>query len=169
MTIFSRPASGILLANTFPLHPVDILIFAVFLVVTLVVGLSYGRKVKTIKDYALGGKNFPTRTLVATIVATFSSGSALFIDLENTYSSGLYYIIACLGLPLSLLINSQLAIRMGEFMHHVSVAEAMGSMYGKTVQSITACSSIVARVGYMAIQFQVIARVIVLLFNLQEI
>lgn len=60
---------------TSSVHPVDIGIFAVFLAITLVVGLSYGRSVKTIRDYALGGKNFSTVTLVATIVATYSSGS----------------------------------------------------------------------------------------------
>jgi len=77
-------------------HPVDIGIFVGFLVINLIVGLRYGRSVKTIRDYALGGKNFSTATLVATIVATWSSGSLLFIDIENTYNHGLYYLMALL-------------------------------------------------------------------------
>ncbi|MEL6661012.1 MAG: sodium:solute symporter family protein, partial [Bacteroidota bacterium] len=59
-------------------------------------------------------------------------------------------------------------MRMGEFINHVSVAEAMGSMYGKRIQIITAVSSMLARVGYMAIQFQIIARVIVMLFRIDS-
>ncbi|MEM9416991.1 MAG: HD domain-containing protein [Bacteroidota bacterium] len=154
--------------NPFPLHPVDLFILGVFLVATLIVGLSYGRQVKTIQDYALGGKNFSTYTLVATLVATFASGSGFFVSIENAYTRGLYFIIPFLGAPLSLWLNGQLAMRMGEFMNHVSIADSMGSMYGKSVQIITAVSSIVARGGFMAIQFKIIARVIAILFNIQE-
>jgi Na+/proline symporter len=37
---------------------IDIIIFIAFLVTNLVVGLAYGREVKTISDYSLGGRNF---------------------------------------------------------------------------------------------------------------
>ena len=47
----------------------DIAILAIFLLITLIVGMGHGRQVKSIKDYALGGKNFSTIPLVATIVA----------------------------------------------------------------------------------------------------
>lgn len=149
-------------------HPIDIIIFVGFLVINLIVGLRYGRSVKTIKDYALGGKNFSTATLVATIVATWSSGSLLFIDIENTYSHGLYYLIACSGLPIGLLLTSWLAARMEEFMHHVSIAEAIGSIYGKAVQIITALSGIIAKSGYTAMQFKVMSTMIASLFNLDS-
>ena len=49
----------------------DIAILAIFLLITLIVGMGHGRQVKSIKDYALGGKNFSTTTLAATIVATY--------------------------------------------------------------------------------------------------
>ena len=92
----------------------DIAILAIFLLITLIVGMSHGRQVKSIKDYALGGKNFSTATLTATIVATYSSGSGFFIDIENTYTQGLYYIMAALGgLPLGLWLSGQLACGCG--------------------------------------------------------
>lgn len=150
------------------IHPLDLGILISFLAVTLVVGLNYGKQIKTIQDYALGGKNFSTSTLVATIVATFASGSGFFVNLENTYTSGLYFLIPLSGMLLQLWLNGRLAIRMGEFMNHVSVAEAMGSMYGKTVQIITALSGIMAKTGFMAIQFKIIARVLVVLFNMES-
>lgn len=149
-------------------HPLDLTIFFVFLLSTLIVGLSYGRRVRTIQDYALGGKDFATSTLVATIVATFSSGSLFFIGIENTYTSGLYFMLPFLGVSLQLWLNSLLVTRMGEFMHHLSIAEAMGSMYGRTVQILTAGSGVIARIGYMAIQFKIIARVIVMLFAIES-
>ncbi len=36
---------------------IDTIIFIVFLVINLFVGLVYGREVKTISDYCLGGRN----------------------------------------------------------------------------------------------------------------
>lgn len=49
---------------------IDIILFLAYLCLNLVVGLRYGRNVKTIQDYALGGRNFTTGALVATIVGT---------------------------------------------------------------------------------------------------
>ena len=103
-----------------------------FLILTLIVGLGHGKKVKTIKDYALGGRNFSTATLVATIVATWASGSGFFITLSKTYSDGFYYMFASIGIGISFVIISFLLVpRMGEFLGKTSVAEAMGGLYGK--------------------------------------
>jgi Na+/proline symporter len=63
---------------------IDIVIFIAFLVINLFVGLAYGREVKTISDYSLGGRNFSTAALVSTIVATFVTGSAFFVTLSKT-------------------------------------------------------------------------------------
>lgn len=73
---------------------IDSVIFIGFLVINLAVGLFYGRGVKNIKDYALGGRNFTTAALVSTIVATWASGSGFFITMSKTYSDGLYYVFA---------------------------------------------------------------------------
>lgn len=148
---------------------VDIIIFALFLIITLAVGLNYGRQVKTIRGYALGGKNFSTATLTATILATYFGGGSFYYTLANTYSQGISFFISFLGAPLCLLITGQIiAPRMGSFLENVSVAEAMGDMYGKTVRTISAISGIAGQVGYVAIQFQVITRVLGLLWDTQD-
>ena len=126
-------------------------------------------KVKTIQDYALGGKNFSTATLTATIVATWFGGGALFRALETTYSQGLYYILPTLGMAIGLWLSGQLAVRMETFLQHVSVAAAMGALYGKTVQIITAISGSMAKIGKIAIQFQVITRMLAIFFNFDSI
>ena len=106
---------------------INIAIVISFLILTLAVGLVHGQKVKNIKDYALGGRNFSTGALVATIVATYASGSGFFITLSKTYSDGFYYLFASIGTGISLLITSLILVpRMGEFLGKVSIAEAMG-------------------------------------------
>ncbi len=54
---------------------IDVAIVVGFLILNLSVGFYYGRGVTNIRDFALGGRNFNTSTLVATIVATWMSGS----------------------------------------------------------------------------------------------
>ena len=155
------------LAHRLPSHPIDLLIFAAFLILTLLVGMSCGKQTKTLQEYALGGKDFSTPILVVTMVATYSSGSGFIIGVENTYTGALYYVLASVfGIPLSLWLSGRLATRMGEFMNHLSVAEAIGSMYGRTARIITACSSILAKMGYVAVQFKALAKMLEVLFQL---
>ncbi|MEO1219387.1 MAG: HD domain-containing protein [Bacteroidota bacterium] len=144
---------------------IDIAIIAVFLAINLIVGLRHGLESKTIRDYALGGKNFSTGVLTATLVATAVSGSSLFVDVQNTYTQGLYYLLAVLGAPFSIFLSAQLITRMGEFMDNLSIASAMGDLYGTAVRVVTATSSVVARVGSVALQFSVMAQALSLFFN----
>lgn len=110
-----------------------------FLILTLTIGLGHGQKVKTIKDYALGGRNFSTAALVATIVATWASSSGFFVTLSKTYSDGFYYILARCGIGVYFLIIAFLLVpRMGEFLGKTSISEAMGDLYGQKVRVITA-------------------------------
>ena len=55
---------------------IDIAMFLIFLAVTLFVGLRYSRDIKNIKDYALGGRDFSTVAIVATILATWIGGKS---------------------------------------------------------------------------------------------
>jgi Na+/proline symporter len=147
----------------------DILIFVVFLAVNLIVGIKYRGKKQTFKEYAIGNKDFSTATLVATIVATWASGSFFFYYLEQTYSNGLYYIIpATVGGSLSWLITAYIiGPRMGAFLNHVSMADALSHIYGKRVQVIVALSTVLFNIGYVAIQFKVISRILSTLFDYQ--
>lgn len=38
----------------------DTVLFSAFLAVSLIIGLRYGRSVKTLRDYSIGNKDFPT-------------------------------------------------------------------------------------------------------------
>ena len=93
---------------------IDVGIVFSFLMITLAIGVGSSGKIKTLKDYALGGRNFTTGALVATIVATYSSASGFFIDLNTTYTDGLFYIVAGLCMGIQLLITGYILVpRMG--------------------------------------------------------
>jgi Na+/proline symporter/signal transduction histidine kinase len=136
---------------------IDTIIFSGFLVANIVLGLISSKGVKTIKEYAVGNGNFSTATIVATIVATWISGSYFFNYITESYKNGLYFIwIALIGDPLCLLlIGWYFAPRMGEFLGKLSIAEAMGSLYGKEVRIITAISGFIGSCGMIALQLKV--------------
>ena len=152
------------------LASVDILIFAVFLLLNVVVGFRYRGKKSTFREFAVGDKNFSTPTLTATIVATWMSGSLLFLDLEGTYGSGLYFIIAIIvGRFVGLLLTGYvIGARMSKFLNDVSVPESLGKLYGAAVQVIAGVSTVLSSVGYIAIQLQVISRILTILFDYEE-
>lgn len=139
----------------------DIAIFIIFLLGNLFVGLKYGRNVKDISDYALGGRNFSTGALVSTMVATYISGGTFSIILSKIYSDGLFYLFASSCVLLSIVVVAVFLVpKMSEFLGETSVASAMGSVYGKEVRSCTAICGILGNVGGIAVQFAVFGNII---------
>lgn len=57
---------------------IDSAIFIGFLLINVAFSLFYGRGITTIKEYAVGDRNFSTATIAATLVATWVSGSDFF-------------------------------------------------------------------------------------------
>jgi Na+/proline symporter len=152
---------------TSPPITIDILIFVAFFLLNIIVGFRYRGKSQSFKEYAIGDKKFSTATLTATLVATWMSGSALFINLENIHTQGLYYGIAdIIATPLSLLIIGYIVgPRMGKFLNALSVPDALGKLYGQPVQTISGITTVLRSTGYIAMQLQVIASILAILFD----
>jgi Na+/proline symporter len=150
-----------------PSVTIDILIFIAFFVLNIVVGFRHRGKSQSFREYAIGDKKFSTATLTATIVATWMSGSILFLTIEQTYTRGLYFAMAIImgGVPGMLLVGHVIGPRMGKFLDNVSLPEALGKLYGQYVQLIAAVSCVVLSIGYIAVQFKVIAKILSILFN----
>jgi len=135
---------------------IDSIIFIVFLLISIIIGLSSSYGIRTIKEYAIGDKNFTTATIAATVVATWGSGNAFFGMVEETYKNGLYQIFSdCADVICMLSIGLVLAPRMREFLNKLSIAEAMGSLYGRDVRTITAITGLTMSVGVIAAQLQI--------------
>ena len=147
---------------------IDIAIVVGFLILTLVAGLYYGRGVRTVEDYALGGRNFSTEALVSTIVATVGTGSLFVVGVLRTYTHGLYDLIPTCGMALSFLLLAYILIpRMSEFLGSISVAESMGKLYGKNVRLITALSGAIGATG-VAVQYRVFGDLLNYFLNLNS-
>ncbi|WP_342265141.1 sodium:solute symporter family transporter [Cardinium endosymbiont of Philonthus spinipes] len=132
-------------------------IVATFLVLTLVVGIYFSRKKTNFREYAVGNKQFATATLVATVLATAYSGGGLVRNVELVHSLGLYWLIVSILGDLGLWIVGWLALRMGPFMHNLSMAETIGNVYGNCPRIIVALFSIASSIAMVAMQVHVMA------------
>jgi Na+/proline symporter/signal transduction histidine kinase/CheY-like chemotaxis protein len=140
---------------------IDFAMVIAYMVITLIVGYRYGKGVKTIKDYALGGRNFNTATLSATVIATWASGSAFFIAVTSAYQDGFWEFCTSLCFSMSGIIVAYLvAPRMREFFGKLSVADVMGDLYGDNVRLITSVTSLVLSLGFVALQLKVMSTII---------
>src|SRR3569832_787499 len=146
---------------------IDILIFAVFFILNIIVGFKYRGKKQSFKEYAIGDKKFSTATLTATLVTTFTSGSVFFVGLEYTYGKGLYYALATLiGATAGILITGRIVgPRMGKFLNNVSLPDALGKLYGRYAQLIAGISCVILSIGYIAVQFKIMAKILAIIFN----
>jgi Na+/proline symporter/signal transduction histidine kinase len=137
-------------------YNIDSIIFISFLVVNIFLGLFSSRGIKTIKEYAVGNRNFSTATIAATIVATWISGEFFFSNAAEIYRGGFVYLIAAMGdIVCILIVGLFFAPRMGEFLGKVSISDAMGSLYGKKVRVITAISGFIGIGGMIAVQLKI--------------
>lgn len=135
---------------------IDSTIFIVFIALTIVIGLFSSYGIKTMREYAIGDKKFSTATIAATIVATWAGGNYFVMIISETYANGLYFIWSRLGGILAvLLVGVVFAPRMGEFMNNLSLAEAMGDLYGKHVRLVTALAGFMVSGGILAGQLKV--------------
>ncbi len=138
------------------LFDIDTMIFLGFLIVNIMLGLSSSKGIKTIKEYAIGNRDFSTATIVATIVATWISGEFFIASIEEIYRDGFYHLFASIGdIVCILVVGLFFAPRMGEFLGKISIAEAMGSIYGQKVRIITAIFGSLGVGGIIATQLKV--------------
>jgi Na+/proline symporter/signal transduction histidine kinase len=132
-------------------------VFLGIVIVNVFAGLYSSRGIKNIREYAVGNRNFSTVALVCTIVATWLSGDDFFIFVSESYANGLYFISACVlgGVILFLLVGMFFVPRMSEFLGNLSIAEAMGSIYGNNIRSIVAIAGCIGTAGVIAAQLKV--------------
>ena len=136
---------------------VDTIIFLGFLVVNIVLGLTSSRGIKTIREYAIGDRNFSTATIAATIIATYIGGSTFYTIVSQSYINGLSFILAIVAgeFVCLFLIAWYFSSRIGEFLGNLSIAEAMGNLFGKRVRMITALAAFIGVAGIIAVQLKV--------------
>ena len=149
---------------------IDLVIVVLYLVVTLAIGIFAGRNVKSMKDFSVSSKIFPTSVLVSTIFATWMGADDLIGVSERIYSVGLAFFVIVLGQTLSLFFQAYVVAPkvLRGFSDKISIGEIMGDLYGKPGQVISGIANVLFSVGYIAIQVKAIGCICNLFLGIPE-
>jgi len=149
---------------------IDIIVFAGFLAINLLIGLLNIKGIHNIHEYAIGKRNFSTGTIVATLIATWIGTSTFLIDNSRIYTDGLFYLLPSIfGSVVSwLLISYFIAPRFENFLGSLSAAEIIGEAYGNKVRILTSVVSILMCIGRIAMQFHIASLILQLFFNISN-
>ena len=138
--------------NMGKLHIIDISIVGIYLLLCLAIGLYKSTKIKTIKEYAVGNKNFSTFTIIATIFATYISAGTTIGKVEGTYDFGLLYALSLFFIPFNwLLVKNIYAKNIEQFKGCISMSEIMQKLYGNCGSYITSFILISQCIGVIII------------------
>ena len=122
--------------------------------INLLIGLWYGRRTKSHRDYAIAGKKLPSFTIIATLVTALWSSNTFYWGIEQIYTNGLVGITILLCKSLSLcFIGSYIAHRAATFLNHVSLPESIGSIYGASIRKMMAVIAVISCIITVSMQF----------------
>ncbi len=152
-------------------HPIDLALVSLYLIITLAVGIWTGRKVKTVKEFAVGNRNFPTIVLVMTICATWLSGSGTITISEGVFKSGIIFIVVYFAQSVSqLLIAYIFAPRLKNFQKTcITVGDVMVSLYGRPSGIITGIAGLILSAAFIAAQIKAMSFVLSYFLGLNNV
>lgn len=133
------------------MHIVDILIIVAFLIATLHIGFSTGKKIKTFNDYAIGNRKFSDFAIFCTVAATAIGGTTTMGGVGKSYEIGITQFLAQIGMPISfIIVGTFLARRFGNYYGCCSLGDMFYKSYGltgKVLAGITGCIYEILGVG----------------------
>ncbi len=149
---------------------IDLAIVVFYLIITLVVGILAGRNVRSMRDFSVSAKIFPTSVLVSTIFSTWMGGDDLIGVSERIYGVGLVFFVVSLGQCVSLFLHAYIiaprVIR--DFSNKISVGEIMRKLYGKPGQVVSGVANVLFSVAYVAVQVKAIGCVCSMFFEISH-
>ncbi|OHE74067.1 MAG: hypothetical protein A2Y14_05590 [Verrucomicrobia bacterium GWF2_51_19] len=142
------------------LHPIDITIVGIYLLITLWIGYIKGRNIRNVREYAVGNKEFSTIVLVATIYATIISGDNLTGTAQKAFTTGLLFVFVRASHGFAMLFVSEfLTPNFKSYANAISAGEVMGAVYGKGAQVLTGITSFLYTSGLVGAQIGAIGYV----------
>jgi solute:Na+ symporter, SSS family len=131
----------------------DSIVVIAFLVLTLFIGSFVGRKVTTLKDFAVGGRNYNSFFVFATLSASFIGGGYTFGLTEKVFEYGMVYTLCMFGFSLQqLLVGYFVAPRMGQFQSAITTGDIMQKLYGPAGKLIAGIAAVAVCTGIIGAQ-----------------
>lgn len=131
----------------------DIIIVAIYLIAVLLAGIKSGLKIKTLRDYSVGYKTFPTMVVTAAVFATLVGGGDLVGVSEKVFSSGLVVIFGFLGFIARDLLTAWFIIpRFTDYHDCLTAGDVMGKFYGKSGKILVGVAGVLQNAIFLGVQ-----------------
>lgn len=132
---------------------IDLFILVLYVAAIISIGWISAKKVKTLDDFATGGRRYTSFFITATLSSSFIGGGFTTGLAEKVYSLGLIYVIALWGFSLKeILVAKYIAPKMVKFPTAYSVGDIMGQLYGKRSKIFTGISAFLVCAGILGAQ-----------------
>ena len=131
---------------------VDIAIVVVYMVTCLAIGFYKSSKIKNIREYAIGNRDFSTLVVVSTLFATFVSAVRIG-EISNVYAYGLVFAIPFCLIPINwTIVKFVYAKNIWRFDGCISMSEIMERLYGNLGKNMTNIAALLNGIGILTIQ-----------------
>ena len=135
------------------LSNIDLGILVLYVVAIISIGWMSAKKVKTLDDFATGGRQYTSFFITATLASSFIGGGFTTGLAEKAYTLGLIYVIALWGFSLKeILVAKFIAPQMVKFPTAYSVGDIMGQLYGRRAKVFTGVSAFLVCAGILGAQ-----------------
>ncbi len=136
-------------------NTIDHFIVYAFLLLTLLIGLWVGRKIKDFQEYALANKIYGTGLLTITLLASYIGGWHLFGFPGDIFADGIIHLLITVGggvVVCLLFIAWFIAPQMIHFQDHLTMGDLMYTFYGSHGRLITGLIGFVYNLTAVSIQ-----------------
>jgi solute:Na+ symporter, SSS family len=134
---------------------IDLAIIAIYLLITLIIGLLASRNITTMRDFTVASKNYPTSILIATTTATYVGSGFLMGTVHEIYTYGLVYVVAAFANPINaVILGLFVAPRIVKISYAITIGDIMQQHYGKSARVIVGVVCLLASCGYVGAQIK---------------
>lgn len=131
----------------------NVAVIIIYLAGIFAMGLWFGRNLKNLEDYSVGGKGYSVFVIFATLSASYIGGGFSIGNAEKVYIFGMVNVVVLFGFSLQqFLVARHIAPKMDRFKNAISVGDIMYEKYGKIAKIFTGIFSFLVCAGILGAQ-----------------
>lgn len=148
---------------------VDGLIVILYMLILFAMAIASARRIHSMEDYAVSGRNYPAWVIYATLCATFVGGGFTMGNAEKVHVHGIVFVIAMAGIALrEILVSYCIAPHMWRFKTAISVGDIMKDAYGMPIKILTGLFGGLLCAGVIGLQLRAMGYIFEFFFGLDQ-
>jgi Na+/proline symporter len=140
-------------------NTIDAVIIILYLTLSLIVVFWNGFNVKTLREYAIGTREFSVFVVVSLMLSTCLDGTSVLSPYKNAYENGIISIYPCLGIVFCLYFYSLMAPLMKPYLRTITTGEIVGMMYGREARIIAGLAVTLRCFGVLSVQIFIMSNI----------